>query len=57
MHIQKKVPCTKEDVFNSKQIKVIEKRKLMKFLTFVMNYQSEPEAYAGIIINNYFLYK
>jgi len=40
------VPCTKEDVFNSKQIKVIEKRKLMKFLTFVMNYQSEPEAYA-----------
>ncbi|ORX58545.1 rab protein geranylgeranyltransferase component A [Piromyces finnis] len=39
------VPCTKEDVFNSKQIKVIEKRKLMKFLTFVMNYRLEKESY------------
>ncbi|KAI8967900.1 GDP dissociation inhibitor-domain-containing protein [Mycotypha africana] len=32
----KKVPSSKEDVFTSKSVSLIEKRKLMKFLTFAM---------------------
>ncbi|KAI8082210.1 GDP dissociation inhibitor [Thamnidium elegans] len=33
-----KVPSSKEDVFTNKAVSLIEKRKLMKFLTFAMEY-------------------
>ncbi|KAG1474814.1 hypothetical protein G6F56_000122 [Rhizopus delemar] len=35
-----KVPGSKEDVFTSKSISLIEKRKLMRFLTFAMEYKN-----------------
>ncbi len=34
-----KVPSSKEDVFTNKSVSLIEKRKLMKFLTFAMDYE------------------
>ncbi|MBN3281815.1 RAE1 geranylgeranyltransferase, partial [Polyodon spathula] len=39
------VPCSRADVFASKQLTVVEKRMLMKFLTFCMDYQQHPEEY------------
>ncbi|KAI9243797.1 GDP dissociation inhibitor [Sporodiniella umbellata] len=38
-----KVPGSKEDIFTSKSISLIEKRKLMKFLTFAMEYKDNTE--------------
>ncbi|ORZ00599.1 GDP dissociation inhibitor-domain-containing protein [Syncephalastrum racemosum] len=42
-----KVPSSKEDVFSNKSIKLIDKRKLMNFLTFTMDYQNDPTALEG----------
>ncbi|XP_004685683.1 PREDICTED: rab proteins geranylgeranyltransferase component A 1 [Condylura cristata] len=39
------VPCSRADVFNSKQLTMVEKRMLMKFLTFCMEYEEHPEEY------------
>ncbi|XP_004868927.1 rab proteins geranylgeranyltransferase component A 1 isoform X2 [Heterocephalus glaber] len=39
------VPCSRADVFNNKQLTVIEKRMLMKFLTFCMEYEKHPDEY------------
>ncbi|XP_066571017.1 rab proteins geranylgeranyltransferase component A 1 isoform X2 [Amia ocellicauda] len=39
------VPCSRADVFASKQLTVVEKRMLMKFLTFCMDYEQHPEEY------------
>ncbi|XP_072601134.1 rab proteins geranylgeranyltransferase component A 1 isoform X7 [Vulpes vulpes] len=39
------VPCSRADVFNSKQLTMVEKRMLMKFLTFCMEYEKHPEEY------------
>ncbi|XP_056394213.1 rab proteins geranylgeranyltransferase component A 1 isoform X2 [Hyla sarda] len=39
------VPCSRADVFSSKQLSMIEKRTLMKFLTFCANYEQHPEEY------------
>ncbi|XP_043913688.1 rab proteins geranylgeranyltransferase component A 1 [Protopterus annectens] len=39
------VPCSRADVFASKQLSVVEKRMLMKFLTFCMDYEQHPEEY------------
>ncbi|XP_073727247.1 rab proteins geranylgeranyltransferase component A 1 [Misgurnus anguillicaudatus] len=39
------VPCSRADVFASKQLTVIEKRMLMKFLTFCLDYEQHPEEY------------
>ncbi|KAM5221227.1 rab proteins geranylgeranyltransferase component A 1 [Ctenodactylus gundi] len=39
------VPCSRADVFNSKQLSMVEKRMLMKFLTFCMEYEEYPDAY------------
>ncbi|KAI8385015.1 GDP dissociation inhibitor [Radiomyces spectabilis] len=39
-----KVPSSKEDVFTNKSIALVEKRKLMKFLTFAMNYDEQDVA-------------
>ncbi|KAG8508346.1 Rab proteins geranylgeranyltransferase component A 1, partial [Galemys pyrenaicus] len=41
------VPCSRADVFNSKQLTMVEKRMLMKFLTFCMEYEEHPEEYEG----------
>uniref|UniRef100_A0A8C8SPE7 Rab proteins geranylgeranyltransferase component A n=1 Tax=Pelusios castaneus TaxID=367368 RepID=A0A8C8SPE7_9SAUR len=39
------VPCSRADVFNSKQLTMVEKRMLMKFLTFCLDYEQHPDAY------------
>ncbi|XP_077744673.1 rab proteins geranylgeranyltransferase component A 1 isoform X3 [Canis aureus] len=39
------VPCSRADVFNSKQLTMVEKRMLMKFLTFCMEYEKHPDEY------------
>ncbi|NWJ04096.1 RAE2 geranylgeranyltransferase, partial [Crypturellus undulatus] len=39
------VPCSRADVFNSKQLTMVEKRLLMKFLTFCLEYEQHPEEY------------
>uniref|UniRef100_A0A4W2GLJ8 Rab proteins geranylgeranyltransferase component A n=1 Tax=Bos indicus x Bos taurus TaxID=30522 RepID=A0A4W2GLJ8_BOBOX len=41
----KQVPCSRADVFNSKQLTMVEKRMLMKFLTFCMEYEEHPDEY------------
>lgn len=41
------VPCSRADVFASHDVSVIEKRLLMKFLTFAIEYQKHPAQYAG----------
>ncbi|CAG8642554.1 11751_t:CDS:2, partial [Diversispora eburnea] len=41
------VPCSKEDVFTSQTISLIEKRKLMRFLTFAIDYTNSPEIFSG----------
>ncbi|KAL3878640.1 hypothetical protein ACJMK2_030971 [Sinanodonta woodiana] len=40
-----KVPCSRADVFSSKLVSMLEKRMLMKFLTFCMDYEKQPEEY------------
>uniref|UniRef100_A0A452VHF9 Rab proteins geranylgeranyltransferase component A n=1 Tax=Ursus maritimus TaxID=29073 RepID=A0A452VHF9_URSMA len=44
------VPCSRADVFNSKQLTMVEKRMLMKFLTFCMEYEKHPDEYKVIEI-------
>ncbi|KAM9373900.1 rab proteins geranylgeranyltransferase component A 1 [Phaethornis superciliosus] len=39
------VPCSRADVFNSKQLTMVEKRMLMKFLTFCLEYEQHPDEY------------
>ncbi|KAG6928266.1 CHM, Rab escort protein 1, partial [Chelydra serpentina] len=39
------VPCSRADVFNSKQLTMVEKRMLMKFLTFCLDYEQHPNEY------------
>ncbi|XP_016068781.1 PREDICTED: rab proteins geranylgeranyltransferase component A 1 [Miniopterus natalensis] len=50
------VPCSRADVFNSKQLTMVEKRMLMKFLTFCMEYEEhldEYKAYEEIAFSEY----
>uniref|UniRef100_A0A6I8NJL7 Rab proteins geranylgeranyltransferase component A n=1 Tax=Ornithorhynchus anatinus TaxID=9258 RepID=A0A6I8NJL7_ORNAN len=50
------VPCSRADVFNSKQLTMVEKRMLMKFLTFCSDYEQHPEeyrAYEGRTFSDY----
>ncbi|XP_051877164.1 rab proteins geranylgeranyltransferase component A 1 [Pristis pectinata] len=39
------VPCSRADVFASKRLTMIEKRILMKFLTFCLEYEQHPDEY------------
>ncbi|XP_030064890.1 rab proteins geranylgeranyltransferase component A 1 isoform X1 [Microcaecilia unicolor] len=39
------VPCSRADVFASKQLTMVEKRMLMKFLTFCLDYEQKAEEY------------
>ncbi|XP_061596449.1 rab proteins geranylgeranyltransferase component A 1 [Cololabis saira] len=41
------VPCSRADVFASRQLSVVEKRKLMRFLTSCMEEAEEHQAYSG----------
>uniref|UniRef100_A0A023G972 Putative gdp dissociation inhibitor n=1 Tax=Amblyomma triste TaxID=251400 RepID=A0A023G972_AMBTT len=41
------VPCSRADVFNSKNVTVVEKRMLMKFLTFCKDFEQHAEEYRG----------
>ncbi|XP_076835732.1 rab proteins geranylgeranyltransferase component A 1 isoform X2 [Brachyhypopomus gauderio] len=41
------VPCSRADVFGSKQLSVVEKRMLMKFLTFCLDFEQHPEEFQG----------
>ncbi|XP_073336013.1 rab proteins geranylgeranyltransferase component A 1 [Pagrus major] len=41
------VPCSRADVFASRQLSVVEKRKLMRFLTSCMEETEEQQAYNG----------
>lgn len=41
------VPSSRADVFSCKNVNVIEKRMLMKFLTFCKEFQHHPEEYRG----------
>ena len=45
MYLQ--VPCSRSDVFSSKAVSMIEKRMLMKLLTFAIEYDKHPEEYQG----------
>ncbi|CAG8459115.1 5254_t:CDS:10 [Funneliformis mosseae] len=42
-----KVPCSKEDVFTSQTVSLVDKRKLMRFLTFALDYTKSPEKFEG----------
>ncbi|KAI8890774.1 rab protein geranylgeranyltransferase component A [Backusella circina FSU 941] len=46
-NMMEKVPSSKEDIFTNKAVSLIEKRKLMKFLTFSMDYENAPEVLEG----------
>ncbi|XP_051003901.1 rab proteins geranylgeranyltransferase component A 2 [Acomys russatus] len=37
------VPCSRADVFNSKELTMVEKRMLMKFLTFCLDYEQHSD--------------
>ncbi|KAM4861925.1 rab proteins geranylgeranyltransferase component A 2 [Thomomys bottae] len=39
------VPCSRADVFNSRELTMVEKRMLMKFLTFCVDYEQHPDEY------------
>ncbi|XP_077519148.1 rab escort protein [Amblyomma americanum] len=41
------VPCSRADVFTSKNVTVVEKRMLMKFLTFCKEFEQHSEEYRG----------
>ncbi|XP_054432681.1 rab proteins geranylgeranyltransferase component A 2 [Pteronotus mesoamericanus] len=43
------VPCSRADVFNSKELSMVEKRMLMKFLTFCVDYEQHPDEYQEFI--------
>lgn len=44
MHALLQVPCSRADVFSSKKVSMLEKRMLMKFIQFCLNYETTPEA-------------
>lgn len=38
-----KVPCSRADVFESKLVSMLEKRKMMKFLAFCTNFEADVD--------------
>ncbi|XP_062997711.1 rab proteins geranylgeranyltransferase component A 1 [Elgaria multicarinata webbii] len=42
------VPCSRADVFNSKQLTMVEKRMLMRFLTFCLDFEQHPDEYQAL---------
>merc|ERR1712223_1879614 len=47
------VPSSRADVFATKHVSVVEKRILMKFKNFSVNYESQPEIYENFIGKTY----
>ncbi|XP_067853000.1 rab proteins geranylgeranyltransferase component A 1 [Heptranchias perlo] len=47
------VPCSRADVFASKHLSMVEKRMLMKFLTFCLEYEQHPDAYLDFKDNGF----
>ena len=47
------VPSSRSDVFATKHVSVVEKRILMKFMNFCVNYESQPEIYESFIGKTY----
>ncbi|XP_054713825.1 rab proteins geranylgeranyltransferase component A 2-like [Uloborus diversus] len=45
-HIEQ-VPCSRADVFSKKTVSVVEKRMLMKFLTFCLKFEEQIDEYQG----------
>lgn len=45
-HIEQ-VPCSRADVFSTKNVTVVEKRMLMKFLTFCLKFEENENEYKG----------
>ena len=43
------VPSSRSDVFSSKSVSVLEKRRLMKLLTFCAEFEKHPKEYEGIM--------
>ncbi|XP_013065929.2 rab proteins geranylgeranyltransferase component A 2-like [Biomphalaria glabrata] len=43
------VPCSRADVFSSKAVSLIEKRLMMKFLQFAIDYESSPQEYQNYL--------
>ena len=41
------VPCSRADLFSTKEVSMPEKRKMMKFLTFCAEFEKHPEEYEG----------
>ena len=41
------VPCSRADLFSTKEVSMPEKRKMMKFLTFCADFEKHPEEYEG----------
>uniref|UniRef100_T1J4P5 Rab proteins geranylgeranyltransferase component A n=1 Tax=Strigamia maritima TaxID=126957 RepID=T1J4P5_STRMM len=39
------VPCSRADVFSTRDVTIVEKRMLMKLLTFCMEYEQHPDEY------------
>ncbi|ETE58883.1 hypothetical protein L345_15389, partial [Ophiophagus hannah] len=39
------VPCSRADIFNNKQLMMVEKRMLMRFLTFCLDFEQRPDEY------------
>ncbi|KAI1287704.1 Rab proteins geranylgeranyltransferase component A [Halotydeus destructor] len=47
----KQVPCSRSDIFNSKSVSIVQKRMLMKFMTFCMDLEKQAsnlEEYEGM---------
>ena len=47
------VPSSRADVFATKHVSVVEKRILMKFINFSVNYESQPEIYENFVGKTY----
>lgn len=44
------VPCSRADIFNTKDIGMVEKRLLMKIMTLCVDYETKPENFKGQLI-------
>ena len=42
------VPCSRADMFTTKSVSMIDKRKMMRFLSFCADFESHPEQYQGM---------
>ncbi|GFQ65346.1 rab proteins geranylgeranyltransferase component A 2 [Trichonephila clavata] len=47
MFWREQVPCSRADVFSTKNVTVVEKRMLMKFLNFCLKFEEQTDEYKG----------